>query len=153
MARQRYHRRKRTLMAEINVVPYIDVMLVLLVIFMITAPLLTTGVEVDLPQTDAKTVQAENLDPIVLSVDSIGDWYLSLAEDPELPINREGTLRLVRDALGADPKRPVRVAADRSIDYGRVMEAMVALQVAGADKVQLMSGCLLYTSPSPRDRG
>ena len=140
MARQRYHRRKRTLMAEINVVPYIDVMLVLLVIFMITAPLLTTGVEVDLPQTDAKTVQAENLDPIVLSVDSIGDWYLSLAEDPELPINREGTLRLVRDALGADPKRPVRVAADRSIDYGRVMEAMVALQVAGADKVQLMSG-------------
>ena len=140
MARQRYHRRKRTLMAEINVVPYIDVMLVLLVIFMITAPLLTTGVEVDLPQTDAKTVQAENLDPIVLSVDSIGDWYLSLAEDPELPINREGTLRLVRDALGADPRRPVRVAADRSIDYGRVMEAMVALQVAGADKVQLMSG-------------
>lgn len=140
MARQRYHRRKRTLMAEINVVPYIDVMLVLLVIFMITAPLLTTGVEVDLPQTDAKTVQAENLDPIVLSVDSIGDWYLSLAEDPELPINREGTLRLVRDALGADPKRPVRVAADRTIDYGRVMEAMVALQVAGADKVQLMSG-------------
>ena len=140
MARQRYHRRKRTLMAEINVVPYIDVMLVLLVIFMITAPLLTTGVEVDLPQTDAKTVQAENLDPIVLSVDSIGDWYLSLAEDPELPINREGTLRLVRDALDVDPKRPVRVAADRSIDYGRVMEAMVALQVAGADKVQLMSG-------------
>lgn len=140
MARQRYHRRKRTLMAEINVVPYIDVMLVLLVIFMITAPLLTTGVEVDLPQTDAKTVQAENLDPIVLSVDSIGDWYLSLAEDPELPINREGTLRLVRDALGDDPKRPVRVAADRTIDYGRVMEAMVALQVAGADKVQLMSG-------------
>ena len=140
MARQRYHRRKRTLMAEINVVPYIDVMLVLLVIFMITAPLLTTGVEVDLPQTDAKTVQAENLDPIVLSVDSIGDWYLSLAEDPELPINREGTLRLVRDALGADPKRPVRVAADRTIHYGRVMEAMVALQVAGADKVQLMSG-------------
>ena len=140
MARQRYHRRKRTLMAEINVVPYIDVMLVLLVIFMITAPLLTTGVEVDLPQTDAKTVQAENLDPIVLSVDSIGDWYLSLAEDPELPINREGTLRLVRDALDVDPKRPVRVAADRTIDYGRVMEAMVALQVAGADKVQLMSG-------------
>jgi len=117
-------------MAEINVVPYIDVMLVLLVIFMITAPLLTTGVEVDLPDSDAKSIQGESVEPIVLSVNSIGDWYLNLAVDPETPITEQATLRLVRDALQAEPKRPVRVAAVR---------AMVALQAAGADKVQLMS--------------
>ena len=140
MSRHRYHQRqKRTLMAEINVVPYIDVMLVLLVIFMITAPLLTTGVEVDLPNSEAKVVQTENLDPIVLSVNSVGDWFLNVSEDQEKPINTQATLRLVREALNAEPGRPVRVAADETINYGRVMEAMVALQTAGADKVQLMS--------------
>ena len=126
-------------MAEINVVPYIDVMLVLLVIFMITAPLLTTGVEVDLPNSNAKGVQAESAEPILLSVSAVGDWYLNLAVDPETPITEEQTLKLVSEALNAEPQRSVRVAADRTIDYGRVMRAMVALQAAGADKVQLMS--------------
>ena len=139
MARYHHRRQKRTLMAEINVVPYIDVMLVLLVIFMITAPLLTTGVEVDLPESDAKSIQAESVEPIILSVSSIGDWYLNLATDPETPITEQATLMLVRDALQAEPQRSVRVAADRTIEYGRVMRAMVALQAAGADKVQLMS--------------
>jgi len=139
MSRHRYQRKKRTLMAEINVVPYIDVMLVLLVIFMITAPLLTTGVEVDLPNTEAKGVQAESAQPILLSVSAVGDWYLNLAVDPEKPITEQQTLKLVSEALNAEPNRSVRVAADQSIDYGRVMRAMVALQAAGADKVQLMS--------------
>jgi len=139
MERYRNRRRKRRLMAEMNVVPYIDVMLVLLVIFMITAPLLTTGVEVDLPSSDAKSVKAESAEPIVLSVNAIGDWYLSLAADPEKAITPQATLKLVQEALTADPQRAVRVAADRTIDYGRVMQAMVALQSAGADKVQLMS--------------
>jgi len=139
MERFRNRRRKRRLMAEMNVVPYIDVMLVLLVIFMITAPLLTTGVEVDLPSSDAKSVKAESAEPIVLSVNAIGDWYLSLAADPEKAITPQATLKLVQEALTADPQRAVRVAADKTIDYGRVMQAMVALQSAGADKVQLMS--------------
>ena len=139
MARHHHRRQKRKLMAEINVVPYIDVMLVLLVIFMITAPLLTTGVEVDLPESEAKSIKAEGIEPIVLSVNSIGDWYLNLAVDPETPITEQATLGLVREALQAEPTRPVRVAADRTIEYGRVMRAMVALQAAGADKVQLMS--------------
>jgi len=130
-------------MAEINVVPYIDVMLVLLVIFMITAPLLTTGVEVDLPNSDAKGVPSEAAEPIVLSVSALGDWYLNLAIEPEVPITEEQTLKLVNEALIADPRRPVRVAADKTIDYGRVMRAMVALQAAGADKVQLMSDTAL----------
>jgi len=139
MERYRNRRRKRRLMAEMNVVPYIDVMLVLLVIFMVTAPLLTTGVEVDLPSSDAASVKAESAEPIVLSVNAIGDWYLSLAADPEKAITPQATLKLVQEALSTDPKRAVRVAADKTIDYGRVMQAMVALQSAGADKVQLMS--------------
>ena len=139
MARHHHRRKKRALVAEINVVPYIDVMLVLLVIFMVTAPLLTTGVEVDLPESDAKAVKAESAESIVLTVSSIGDWYLNLAEDPETPITEQATLRLVRDALLEDPQRPVRVGADKTLEYGRVMRAMVALQAAGADKVQLMS--------------
>ena len=98
MSRHRYQRKKRTLMAEINVVPYIDVMLVLLVIFMITAPLLTTGVEVDLPNTEAKGVQAESAQPILLSVSAVGDWYLNLAVDPEKPITEQQTLKLVSEA-------------------------------------------------------
>lgn len=132
-------RQKRALMAEINVVPYIDVMLVLLVIFMVTAPLLTTGVEVDLPQSDAKSVKSETTEPVVLSVNSLGDFYLNIASDPEKPITEEATIGFVRAALQEEPERSVRVAADRSIDYGRVMRAMAALQVAGAEKVQLMS--------------
>ncbi len=137
--RQNGRRQKRALMAEINVVPYIDVMLVLLVIFMVTAPLLTTGVEVDLPQSDAKSVKSETTEPVVLSVNSLGDLYLNIASDPEKPITEEATIGLVRAALQEEPERSVRVAADRSIDYGRVMRAMAALQVAGAEKVQLMS--------------
>ncbi len=138
-ARHRGGRQKRTLMAEINVVPYIDVMLVLLVIFMITAPLLTTGVEVDLPESDARAVQSESTEPVVLSVNSLGDLFLNVAADPEVAITEETVIRLVRESLAEEPQRSVRVAADQSIDYGRVMRAMAALQVAGADKVQLMS--------------
>ena len=74
-----------------------------------------------------------------LSVSAVGDWYLNLAVDPEKPITEQQTLKLVSEALNAEPNRSVRVAADQSIDYGRVMRAMVALQAAGADKVQLMS--------------
>lgn len=139
MARHSGRRQKRVLMAEINVVPYIDVMLVLLVIFMITAPLLTTGVEVDLPESDAKSVKSESVEPLLLTVSSVGDLYLNVALDPEVPVTEEAVVRLIREALAEDPQRSVRVAADRSIDYGRVMRAMAALQIAGADKVQLMS--------------
>ena len=113
--------------------------MVSLVIFMITAPLLTTGVEVDLPESDAKSVKAESVEPVVLSVNSLGDWFLNLASNPEIAITEQTAIGLVRDALQQDPQRSVRVAADKTIDYGRVMRAMAALQVAGAAKVQLMS--------------
>ncbi len=140
MARYRAQRQKRALMSEMNVVPYIDVMLVLLVIFMITAPLLTTGVEVDLPNTDAKPVDPEKQsDPIVLSINSVGEWFLNIGEDTDIAIDADNALKLTAQALQDEPGRGVMVAADENINYGLVMEAMVTLQGAGADKVQLMS--------------
>ncbi len=140
MARYRERRQKRALMSEMNVVPYIDVMLVLLVIFMITAPLLTTGVEVDLPNSAAKPVNAEEQsDPLVLSVSGIGEWFINVGDNQDQPIDSDTALQLVAEALRLEPNRGVMVAADENINYGMVMEAMVTLQGAGADKVQLMS--------------
>lgn len=140
MARYRARRQKRELMSEMNVVPYIDVMLVLLVIFMITAPLLTTGVEVDLPNSNAKPVNPEKQsDPLVLSVSGIGEWFLNVGDNQDLPIDSGTALQLAAEALRLEPNRGVMVAADENINYGMVMEAMVTLQGAGADKVQLMS--------------
>jgi len=127
-------------MSEMNVVPYIDVMLVLLVIFMITAPLLSTGVEVDLPNTNAKPVQSERQsEALILSVSSIGEWFLKVGAEPQQLVEQTEALKLAADALRADPLRPVMVAADENINYGAVMEAMATLQGAGAEQVQLMS--------------
>ena len=140
MARYRAQRQKRALMSEMNVVPYIDVMLVLLVIFMITAPLLTTGVEVDLPNSTAKPVNPEQQsDPLVLSVNSVGEWFLNVGDNQDQPVDRDTALQISAEALRLEPNRGVMVAADENINYGMVMEAMVTLQGAGADKVQLMS--------------
>jgi biopolymer transport protein TolR len=127
-------RRTRKLMGEINVVPYIDVMLVLLIIFMVTAPLLSQGVKVELPETDG----AEAIDPdpavIVLSVEPAGQMYLNLG-DPDAPLPAERVVELVSAAMRREPGRPVLVKADRAVPYGRVVEGMVLLQQAGARKV------------------
>ena len=97
----RNHRRGRRQVAEINVVPYIDVMLVLLVIFMITAPLLQTGVEIDLPDAAATPIEdaGEATEPLILSVDAEGDWFLNVGEDPDAPLAREEVQRLASAVL------------------------------------------------------
>lgn len=134
-------RRKRRQVAEINVVPYIDVMLVLLVIFMITAPLLRTGVDIDLPDASASPIanNAEASEPLVLTVDSEGAWYLSDSEDPEAQMLPSEVQALAAAALSINPNRRVLVAGDKAVEYGEVMRAMVALQSAGASEVGLMS--------------
>jgi biopolymer transport protein TolR len=140
MARYRNQRQKRPLMSEMNVVPYIDVMLVLLVIFMITAPLLTTGVEVDLPNADAEAVTPENQStPLVLSINAAGEWFINTGDQKDIAVDQEAALKFSTEALQDDPDRGVMVRADQSIEYGEVMEAMVTLQAAGAEKVSLMS--------------
>lgn len=135
-------RRVRRQVAEINVVPYIDVMLVLLVIFMITAPLLQTGVEIDLPDaaaTPIPNVEGENQEPLILSVDAQGQWFLNVGEDPESPLTREEVQRLASAVLRLNPDRRVLVAGDQAIEYGQIMQAMVTLQLSGAPEIGLMS--------------
>lgn len=126
-------------MSDINVVPYIDVMLVLLVIFMITAPLLTQGVEVELPAASAEPLPPNTQEPIVLTVDAKGRYYLNIGESPNQVIEA-ATLKLtVSKALKSKPDLPVIVKGDRNVLYGNVVLAMTVLQEAGAPKVGLMT--------------
>ena len=131
--------RKHKLVAEINVVPYIDVMLVLLIIFMITAPLIQQGVEIDLPQASANPLPAEQREPLVLTVSKAGEYYLNVGEDIEKSISAEILVNRVAAIIKYRPDTPVLVRGDHSVDYGSVTSAMVLLQSAGVDKVGLMT--------------
>jgi biopolymer transport protein TolR len=130
--------RKRRLMGEINVVPYIDVMLVLLIIFMVTAPMLTQGIKVELPKAAAEPIPVrseEDQQPVVVSIDHEARMFLSTASTPTDPIDAEALLDGVRVSLQRAPERDVLVKADTRVAYGRVVEAMVVLQRAGATKI------------------
>jgi biopolymer transport protein TolR len=126
-------------MSEINVVPYIDVMLVLLVIFMITAPLLTQGVQVELPQADAEPLSSEVDEPLVVSVNQAGDLFIDIGEDKDQPVEEDALVERVRSVLKYKPKTPIMVRGDRGVPYGRVVEAMVLLQEGGAPSVGLVT--------------
>ncbi|HEC05299.1 protein TolR [Thiolapillus sp.] len=126
-------------MAEINVVPYIDVMLVLLVIFMITAPLLTQGVKVDLPQADAKPMEEDAKRPLVVSVDREGQYHITYDDDRTQAVDGEELLRQAGAIITANPGIPVLVKGDRAVDYGQVIQAMVLLQQAGAPNIGLLT--------------
>jgi biopolymer transport protein TolR len=131
-------RRKRRLVAEINVVPYIDVMLVLLIIFMVTAPLLTQGIKVDLPKAGAEPLPEDmtrDTEPLILSVDAAGQFYLNFGSDQDSPVEADAIVERVAAVLRREPKTPVLVKADRSVPYGSVVEGMVLLQESGAEKV------------------
>ena len=125
-------------LSEINVVPYIDVMLVLLVIFMITAPLLSQGVDVNLPEARAK-ILSQNKEPIIVSIDKGGSYYLNIASNPSAVIAQDSLENRVTSELKQDPKRQVLVKGDREVDYGKVVAAMVLLQRAGAESVGLIT--------------
>jgi len=131
--------KKRRSIAEINVVPYIDVMLVLLVIFMITAPIVQQGVEIDLPQAAAKTMSPDEAEPVVVSVDSKGDFYLDIGDQPDKPIDAQLMVNRVAAVRQLKPNVPVLVRGDRNVGYGKVIDAMVLLQRAGVEKVGLMT--------------
>jgi len=132
--------RKRRLIGEINVVPYIDVMLVLLIIFMVTAPLLTQGIEVELPKAGAEPIDpTENAEPLVLSVDRDGKLYLNVGEDESNPLEASRVIRLASVVLERRPDTPVLVKADFRVPYGDVVAAMVLLQRAGAAKIGFLT--------------
>jgi len=135
---------RRRPMSEINVVPYIDVMLVLLVIFMITAPLLNLGVEVELPKADAEPLDTEqNDEPLVITVLQNGDLYLNAGGDLDGTtsglIDAETLVATVSAIVRRNPDIQVLVGGDERVDYGQVYNAMVLLQKAGVTKVGLMS--------------
>lgn len=132
-------RKRRRPIAEINVVPYIDVMLVLLVIFMITAPLLNLGVEIELPKTNAEPLETETDDSVVMvTVTSSGDLYLNTDGRGEL-IDEQSLVQKMEAFVRRNPQLEVLVGGDTNANYGRVLQAMVLLERAGVEKVGLMS--------------
>ncbi|MCF8006710.1 MAG: protein TolR [Methylovulum sp.] len=132
---------RRKPMAEINVVPYIDVTLVLLIIFMITTPMLQTGVDVNLPQAESKTVETEGEDspPIVISIKEDGQFYLKTNDQDDELIQQEEINTQVLEVLHEKPKTQVLINADKSVNYGLVVTVMASLKNAGVSSVGLMT--------------
>lgn len=123
-------------MADINIVPYVDVMLVLLVIFMITVPVLTQGVHIDLPEASAEPLKHDEKPPVVISVDAAGALFL---DSETVSISISDLAVKIQAALRLDPKRAVLVKGDKAVPYGQVMKTMVLLKKAGVSKVGLMT--------------
>lgn len=133
-------RKRRKKVAEINVVPYIDVMLVLLIIFMVTAPLITQGVKVDLPKADAEPLDKDSKPPLVASVDIDGNYYLAVGTSKNEAMSAEEVATLVAAHLQVEPNTPVVVNGDGGVSYDAVIQLMVLLQKqAGVPSVGLMT--------------
>ena len=135
-----YNRVRRKKVAEINVVPYIDVMLVLLIIFMVTAPLITQGVKVELPKADAEPLSKDTKPPLVASVDAKGRYYLAVGASKNEPMEADELAALVKAQLEKAPDTPVVVNGDGAVSYDAVIQLMVILQQqAGVPSVGLMT--------------
>ena len=149
MKQSPYRREKKALNAEMNVVPYIDVMLVLLVIFMVTAPMLITGVDVDLPKEQTNTLSQSQL-PVIVSLTDSGEIFVSYENNIDLPIsepeliNTLSNLQNQSNDAGAQPLQ-VMINADQNNQYGDIMTLMATLQQAGIQKVGLLTGAPLPT--------
>jgi biopolymer transport protein TolR len=131
------HRRRRRQMAEINIVPYIDVMLVLLVVFMITAPLINQGVEIDLPQAESEALSAAEARPLVLQVDRSGLFYLDVGDGDNAALDPATVITRAAAAIRRSPAVTIIVQADSNVEYQRVIEGISLLKRAGADTVGL----------------
>lgn len=132
-------KKKRKPMAEINVVPYIDVMLVLLVVFMVTAPLLMQGVKVDLPQAPSSPMDNKDEEPLIVSVKTDGTYYLNLGRDQKTAKPLATITDTVAKILRQKPQTPVLVWGDTNVPYGEVVSLMTQLQTAGAQSVGLVT--------------
>ncbi|MGY6215553.1 protein TolR [Methylolobus aquaticus] len=132
-------RGRRRAMSEINVVPYIDVSLVLLIIFMVTAPMLQTGVDVDLPDANAKPIDAQAEFPVLVTIDAQGNLFVDVGNQGDRPVAAEALTRQIQAALARKPGRAVLIRGDRAVDYGRVITVMAALKEAGVPSVGLMT--------------
>ena len=126
-------------MSEINVTPFVDVMLVLLIIFMVTAPLITQGVKVDLPKAEAQPLEEESKPPLVASVDAQGQYFLNVGDSQQEPMSAIDLATLVAAHLQVEPNTPIVVKGDGAVAYSQVVQLMVLLQRAGAPSVGLMT--------------
>ncbi|MDA0910274.1 MAG: protein TolR [Proteobacteria bacterium] len=138
MRRRNSRRTKRKPMVEINVVPYIDVMLVLLIIFMITAPMLTQGVKVDLPQAQAKKIPPSDQKPLIVTVNQQGQYFIN-RNNEQNALTASQLSELVGTTLAQDKDKQIYVRGDKNASYGQVVEAMVLLQKAGVASVGLVT--------------
>jgi len=136
-------RKRRGPMAEINVVPYIDVTFVLLMIFMITAPLVQTGVDVDLPQADTAPVDLKDEPPVIVSIKKDGTYYIDIGDRQDEPVSEQEVHDRVATVIRKNPKALIYVRGDHLVEYGKIVQVMAALKNAGAPKVGLM------TTPPP----
>jgi biopolymer transport protein TolR len=134
-----YRRSRPRLMSEINVVPYIDVMLVLLIIFMITAPLITQGVKIDLPQAPSEVVPPSQQEPVMVTVDASGAIYIDYGGEPNVAVEEQTLITRVGGLLKYRPDIQFLVKGDRNVAYGRVVAVMALLQGAGVDSVGLVT--------------
>ncbi len=130
---------RRRLMSEINVVPYIDVMLVLLIIFMITAPLISQGVKIDLPQAPSELLPPSDNEPVIVTVDAGGSVFVDFGEDPDKPVGDQVLVTRVAALKKYRPQIEVMVEGDRAVDYGSVVRVMALLQQAGIPSVGLIT--------------
>ena len=126
-------------MSEINVVPYIDVMLVLLVIFMITAPLLSQGVKVDLPRVPSQPLPPTDKEPVIVSVDHAGRFFINYGDNQDKPVDAQTLVNRVSALRKYQPKIPFFVKGDSQVPYGRVVQAMALLQAAGVPNIGLVT--------------
>jgi biopolymer transport protein TolR len=134
-----YPVKKRKPMAEINVVPYIDVMLVLLIIFMVTAPLLMQGVKVDLPQAPSSPLDNKEEEPLIVSIRADGSYYINLGEKGDQQKPLDDIVDQVSKILRQKPQTPVLIWGDKNIEYGFVVDVMSRLQGAGAPSIGLVT--------------
>ncbi len=135
----RRQKRKRKLNAEINVVPYIDVMMVLLVIFMVTAPMLTQGVDVQLPKASADPVDSKDSEPLIVTVDEQGQYYINIGSAEQSAVTAEDVGDRVQKVLAANPDKMLLVKGDKRVEYDKVIGLMALLQQAGAPSVGLVT--------------
>ena len=134
---------RKRMMSEINVVPYIDVILVLLIIFMITAPLITQGVKVELPNAPADVLPPSDAEPVVVTVDELGKVYIDVGENPDETLADQLLVARVAAVLRYKPGTRILIRGDKSVPYGRVVEIMAMLQGAGVKNVGMI------TDPTP----
>ena len=134
-----FRRERKKPVAEMNVVPYIDVMLVLLVIFMVTAPMLTQGLQVELPKAVTDNISLKNREPIIVSIKADGSYWFKQGNSNDRRVSRDNLADTVQEALRKSPEAPVLVNGDRRVNYGVVITLMANLQQAGVPNVGLLT--------------